>query len=88
MNNCASLTAEQWMLWVNYYDIIPSQHLECWRLFVLASRILKQASQVMILDLQMHYCCVFVETSNYSREQVLLHQISTYMLTCLTCVRD
>ena len=44
----SSLTAEQWMLWVNYYSIfclynlIPSQHLECWRKFVLASRILCQ----------------------------------------------
>lgn len=42
----SSLTAEQWMLWVNYYslyclhEIIPPEHLECWRHFVLASRIL------------------------------------------------
>ena len=42
----SSLTAEQWMLWVNYYSIyclygmISSEHLECWRHFVLASRIL------------------------------------------------
>lgn len=46
MRNCSSLTAEQWMLWVNYYSIyclhglIPPQHLECWRFFVLASRLL------------------------------------------------
>ncbi len=39
-------TAEQWLLWVNYYslyclyDILPVQHLECWRHFVLASRLL------------------------------------------------
>ena len=42
----SSLTAEQWMLWVNYYsvfclyDIIPPDHLECWRHFVLISRLL------------------------------------------------
>ena len=46
MEHASSLTAEQWMLWVNYYSIyclhelIPSQHLECWRVFVLASRLL------------------------------------------------
>ena len=45
MDHASSLTAEQWMIWVNYYslyclhNIIPSQHLECWRLFVLASRL-------------------------------------------------
>ena len=49
MQNPSSLTAEQWMLWVNYYSIfclhelIPSQHLECWRRFVLASRLLCKA---------------------------------------------
>lgn len=42
----SSLTAEQWMLWVNYYSLyclyklIPSENFECWRHFVLASRIL------------------------------------------------
>ena len=42
MDHASSLTAE---IWVNYYslyclhNIIPSQHLECWRLFVLASRL-------------------------------------------------
>ena len=46
MDNSSSLTAEQWMLWVNYYslyclyELIPTQHIECWRLFVLASRLL------------------------------------------------
>ena len=46
MEYVSSLTAEQWMLWVNYYslyclyDILPSAHLECWRHFVLASRLL------------------------------------------------
>lgn len=46
MHNSSSLTAEQWMIWVNYYsiyclnEVISSQHLESWRLFVLASRLL------------------------------------------------
>ena len=40
------LTAEQWMNWTNYFsiyclrDLIPSEQLECWRHFVLASRFL------------------------------------------------
>ena len=42
------LTAEQWMIWVNYYsiyclhDVLPPEHLECWRHFVLASRLLSK----------------------------------------------
>lgn len=46
MNQPSSLTAEQWMLWVNYYslyclyDLIAPEHFECWRHFVLASRLL------------------------------------------------
>ena len=41
-----SLTAEQWMIWVNYYSIfcmysiLTKEELECWRTFVLASRLL------------------------------------------------
>ena len=44
-----SLTAEQWMLWVNYYSIycmhgiISDEELECWRPFVLASRLLSSS---------------------------------------------
>ena len=46
MDHPSSLTAEQWMLWVNYYSlfclhgILPVEQLECWRHFVLASRLL------------------------------------------------
>ena len=46
LNHPSSLTAEQWMLWVNYYslyclyDLIATTHFECWRHFVLASRLL------------------------------------------------
>ena len=44
MEHSSQLTAEQWMLWVNYYSmyclhgILPTEDLECWRHFVLASR--------------------------------------------------
>ena len=37
---------EQWLNWVNYYSlyclhrILPSEHIECWRLLVLSSRTL------------------------------------------------
>ena len=46
IEHSSSFTAEQWMLWVNYYSInclfgvLPGEHLECWRHFVLASRLL------------------------------------------------
>ena len=39
-------TAEQWLIWVNYYslfclyDLLSGEEYECWRHFVLASRIL------------------------------------------------
>ena len=42
----SSFTAEQFKNWVNHFsiivlrDLLPSDHLECWRHFVLASRIL------------------------------------------------
>ena len=45
-----SLTAEQWMLWVNYYSIycmhgiLTEDEMECWRSFVLASRLLSPSS--------------------------------------------
>ena len=44
-----SLTAEQWMLWVNYFSIyymhgiISDEELECWRPFILASRLLSSS---------------------------------------------
>lgn len=45
-----SLTAEQWMIWVNYYsifcmhDILTKEEMDCWRTFVLASRLLSLPS--------------------------------------------
>ena len=45
-----SFTAEQWMLWVNFYSlyclhgILPDAHFEVWRHFVLASRLLSKTS--------------------------------------------
>ena len=65
-----SLTAEQWMLWVNYYSvfclhgILPPADLECWRHFVLASRILCQrkltSDNIKVADaLLMRFCSRF-----------------------------
>jgi len=67
MEHSSSLTAELWMLWVNYYSlyclyqILPREHLECWRHFVLASRLLckRQLSkdEVRIADaLLLQFC--------------------------------
>lgn len=45
-----SLTAEQWMIWVNYYSIyclhgiLSNEEIECWRQFVFASRLLSSSS--------------------------------------------
>ena len=51
IENCASFTAEQMMMiWVNYYslfclfDILPKNDYECWRHFVLASKLLSKQS--------------------------------------------
>ena len=47
-NSASSFTAEQWMVWVNYYslyclhELLPVHHFECWRHFVLASRLLSK----------------------------------------------
>ena len=46
----ATLTAEQWMIWVNYYslfclhELLSPEQFECWRHFVLASRLLSRHS--------------------------------------------
>ena len=46
MEHSRQFTAEQWLSWVNYYslyclhNLLPADHIECWRHFVLASRLL------------------------------------------------
>ena len=66
----SSLTAEQWMVWVNYYslyclyELIPMEQYECWRDFVLASRLLSKASiskdMVILADgLLLRFCQKF-----------------------------
>ena len=63
----SSFTAEQFKNWVNHFsiivlrDLLPSDHLECWRHFVLASRILclktLSATQLKLADiLLLQYC--------------------------------
>ena len=66
-----SYTAEQWMVWVNYYSlfclsgILPLDHIELWKHFVLASRLLCNPSlrgdDVSLADaLLKRFCCRFV----------------------------
>ena len=49
-SNFAGMTADQWMNWTNLYslyalkDVLPSQDLKCWSLFVQASVLLRQYS--------------------------------------------
>lgn len=63
----SAFTAEQWMVWVNYYSIsclyqlLPSSHMECWRHFVLASRLISSyvisKEEIMIADaLLLQFC--------------------------------
>ena len=70
MEHSSSLTAEQWMIWVNYYslnclyEVIPFEHLECWRRFVLASRLLCKrqltAEDIQVADtLLLKFCRQF-----------------------------
>ena len=70
MEHSWSLTAEQCMIWVNYYSlkclygVIPQEYLECWRHFVLASRLLckRQLSrtEVRVADaLLLKFCSRF-----------------------------
>jgi len=72
MDPCTKLTAEQWKNWVNYFsiyclfDLLPTDHLECWRHFVLACRLLckpvvMQADIVVADTLLLHFCRRFVQ---------------------------
>lgn len=91
----SSLTAEQWMLWVNYYSVyclyglISTTHLECWRHFVLASRLLcrheTNSSEIQLADaLLMRFCHKFEDL--YGKEAV---RPNTHLHAHLTeCVRD
>ena len=70
MAHSKSFTAEKWLIWVNYYsifcpfEILPTNQFECWRHFVLASRILCKkslsASDMTLADaLLIQFCCRF-----------------------------
>ena len=71
MDPSTKLTAEQWKNWVIYFsiyclfDLLPSNHLECWRHFVLACRLMcKPAlsqSDITVADaLFLNFCKSFV----------------------------
>lgn len=90
-----SLTAEQWMVWVNYYslycvyELIPMDQYECWRDFVLASRLLSKPSitkeMVILADgLLVRFCKKFQEIYGQDAVTPNMH------LHChlASCVRD
>ena len=89
----ASLTAEQWMLWVNYYsiyclyEIISSEQLECWRHFVLASRILCKrklsTDDIKIADaLLLRFCQRF--QLQYGQDSVTNIHLHAHLADCIT----
>ena len=79
IEHCASFTAEQMMIWVNYYslfclfDILPKNDYECWRHFVLASQLLSKQSptenDILIADKVLLLFCRRFETI-YGEEAV------------------
>ena len=89
----SSFTAEQWMLWVNYYSInclcgiLPNLHLECWRHFVLASRLLCKRNMNMddvhLADtLLLKFCQRF--QALYGREAVTPNiHLHAHLLECV-----
>ncbi len=72
IESTAKLTAEQWMNWVNYFSVfclhglLPPAHLECWRHFVLASRLICKPSlsqtDVTVADLLLVQFCKRFQT--------------------------
>ena len=85
IEHSSMFTAEQWMLWVNYYSInclygiILSDHLECWRHFVLASRLLCKR-KLSKDDILMLYCYVSVVVMKLYMELLLSLPTFTCML--------
>ena len=82
----SSFTADEWKNWITLYsiiclrDILPSEHLECWRHFVLACRYLCKRSisltDIKIIDallMQFRKLCMGSSAS---------HQICTCMHIC------
>ena len=85
-------TAEQWMLWVNFYsliclwNILNDPHLECWRNFVLASRILCKEEvtkeEVALADGLLQFCHRFERI--YGQEAVTPNiHMHAYLCGCI-----
>ena len=83
------------MIWVNYYSIlclykiITSEHLECWRHFVLASRLLSKReitnNELTIADaLLLRFCCKFQQL--FGKEAVRPNIHMHYHI--VECVKD
>ena len=91
----SKFTAEQWMIWINYYsvfclyDLLDKQHFECWRSFVLASRLLCKASvtkdDITVANcLLVHFCRRF--QTIYGKDAVTPNMHMQCHLA--ECVRD
>lgn len=89
----ASLTAEQWMVWVNYYslyclyELLPLDHYECWRHFVLASRLLSKPSiskeMVILADgLLLRFCRKFQDIYGHDAVTPNMH-LHCHLASCV-----
>jgi hypothetical protein len=90
----SSFTAEQFKNWVNHFsiivlrDLLPSEHLECWRHFVLASRILclktLSITQLRLADILLMQYCKRVERM-YGAEVVTPNMhFSCHLASCVS----
>ena len=80
MEYCRKFTAEQWLLWVNYYSlyclhqVLPAEHIECWRQFVLASHIFCKhvltSDDIKVADALILQFCKKFETLYYGSSTV------------------
>ncbi|SMN01974.1 hypothetical protein SPONN_281 [uncultured Candidatus Thioglobus sp.] len=95
IESVSSFTAEQMMIWVNFYSIfclhklLPDEHLECWRHFVLASRLLSKhqmtSTDVIVADtLLLSFCRRFEHIYGSNAVMPNMHMHSHL----LECVKD
>ena len=84
MTAADSYTAKNWMVWVNYYSLfclyalLPQSHFECWRHFVLASRLVSKrpisTDEIKLADaLFLQFCKKFVTLYGASKVTPNMH---------------
>ena len=93
MEHARQFTAEQWLSWVNYYslyclhNLLPADHIECWRHFVLASRLLCKhelsADDIQVADcLLVRFCKKFQELYTPSAVTLNIH-LHAHLAECI-----